>query len=244
MSSPVLAKKVYLEEAIAELSMKEMPVIRALITMLMYSKHDKLNIYFDEPITSTEVNNEHEMIFDSDGELTGILVGGSCEYLRAEKKEVVTANAYQNNDTYRISLNQFKLNGIDYYPVDDKELWLTPVSFNPNSFYFDRDELLSFISKMDFAKESIKETIKENLTGMPEKLPVYLDPESIFYAEEMDLAVQLHKAIYIDNYAGHLKDRVNRVRKWLDENKPSLVEIPDVKLKRLSTIIAIKNKKK
>ncbi len=181
MGKIVPTKKVYLEEAIAELGLTGMPVIRALKSLLMYSQDDDLPIYFESEITGVNIDAKFEEVRDTAGDINGIqIVDGHCETLRGLKTVVsATVSASSNGTEFFIGVFSFKNKDHKYYASDETEIWVEPKLLDGNALYLDRDELLNFIELMD--RENRKKLYKDGSIPSKQKAtPIHLQREIAF----------------------------------------------------------------
>lgn len=157
MSLPILPQNVDLELAISELGMDDMPVIRALKTLLMYSSDYGLNIYFDDSVIGIDSSimigeNFHGDDDFGNRELIDIRVAASDQMVIVDgPKCVVNAHAYFDGDasSHHIAIFRFSQNDVDYFIPDDSGAKLVDISLDQNCLYFDKDELLNFKEEMD-----------------------------------------------------------------------------------------------
>jgi hypothetical protein len=100
--------------------------------------------------------------------------------------------------------------------------------------------------KIDLADVYVKKSdynnfIMELKSPSPEIKPLYMDINSEYYAQELDLAIQLFHAIQIEKF-GNVNQSINRrVSSWLVKNKPDK-SVSEAQTKRLSAIIRIVKK--
>jgi uncharacterized protein YpiB (UPF0302 family) len=126
-------------------------------------------------------------------------------------------------------INWFKVDGESFHVVNDDNT-------DVGELYIDLSDV--FVKKSDYDN-----FIKKAAFQMHEEKAPYQDINSEYYAPELDLAIQLHHAIQIEQYGNvYQKNIKNKVTKWLRENKKES-EFSDAQLTRLSAIIG-KNKNK
>ncbi len=156
------------------------------------------------------------------------------------------AEGFNKNSTNCLLVNIVSYQGNDYY-ISEPRANSLGVSFPNTSFYANRDEIIQY------RKDDIyKDTLNKNQLGIQyldyhdDNLPPYIDPESEFYAKELDIAIKLHRAIFLDGYCKNeegdiLKTKTAKITSWLTQNRPNQ-EQSDSFLSRLSAIIAVNNK--
>lgn len=69
-----------------------------------------------------------------------------------------------------------------------------------------------------------------------EKLPEYIDPNSDYYAEELDIAIKAHIAVFKDKYGNPHQSNTDRITTWLIKNYPEKSQ-SDLFLKRIKTVV-------
>jgi len=247
MTKPaILPKKVYLPHAITELDLDTMPVIRAINTILLYSKHDNLPIYFDDEVMGIDSNILIGEMTDDESGFTKSFVAEANQMALIRGKKIITRlHAYSTDEDTKffLCIYVFSQNNISYSIPDEFGADLIDISIDYNKAYFDRKELLEFINEMDFKKQLIRDNQKTLLSGQTDDLPTYLDPDNEYYSEELALAIELHKVIYEDIYKPRVISLKQKIKIWLENNAPHL-EYSEARNKRLRGILSIKKNKK
>jgi len=123
-------------------------------------------------------------------------------------------------------INWFKVNGDSFHVVNDD-------NNNVGDLFIDLSNV--FVKKSDY------DNFIRNATSQMEQVKPYQDESSEYYSPELDLAIQLHYAIHIENFCSHNSSIERRVNNWLNKNRQN-EEISQAKLNRLSSIIGIKKK--
>jgi hypothetical protein len=121
------------------------------------------------------------------------------------------------------------------------------IEVSETELYARRDEVNRF-RKLNIYQDTLdsNKLNTQDLNAYSESLftlPPYLDKESEFYSEELDIAIQLHNAIHSEKYGKQSSTREERVQFWLEEHKPHL-KTSNARVERLSTIIKVKKNKK
>jgi len=91
------------------------------------------------------------------------------------------------------------------------------------------------ISKIDLQKFE-QQHLGVNHEITLDKAPDYLDKSSIYYAEELDIAIQAHKAVFTERYGNLHQSPSDRVSSWLYKNYPEKSK-RDAFVKRITTIV-------
>jgi len=244
MSLEVLPQKIYMETLADELGLSEQKKAKAFQTLLEYSESDDLNFYFDQDVIGKKSDEEilqHHIddpnLYLTDGELS-VKKGSKCI-------GCIDVKLIDGGESLCVGVLSFSQNGTHYYVVYQGD----PFPLYYSDIYVLRDEYLDFRTRMKPYKpkkqsDDLNNDAIESLTvaSDPSEIPSYLDPESEFYAKELDLAIQLHNAIHIEKYGNQQLNREQRVSLWLNSNAEKQ-DPSEAKIKRLSSIIAIQTKK-
>lgn len=227
MSSARLPKIVYLEALVSILKLSELPIHIAINNILQYSQESHLPLYFTKKVTgapsntklktiSTDVINEELLI-------TEVKVKRET-FDENEKKSIhsVNINLDDSPTTLIISLIEFTYKKENFINILDGTTIHEPLPLCLEDIFCERDDVIAFMET-------------------EENTPSYLDESSPYYAEELDLAIQLHKAIHINKNYDTLSNTRNKVDKWLRKNRPEIES--EALTKRLSSIISIKRNK-
>lgn len=234
MSLPILPKKVYLEEAIAEFKMNSMPLIRALETLCLYSEYDDLPIVFDEHILGVNARLPTGELIE-DGDIADFRVTNKDQIVSIDgPKTVKNPRVYFDgtNETLYLFVFSYLQNDTEYLIPKESGANLVSRRMYYNKFYIDRDKLLDFIEKMDRGNrtpKSAKKQITPESSNAPLKALALLardmadrDPDyrsgnkvnaSVFKNHILNLASAY---IVSDNGLKTLDDRINKVLKNLD----------------------------
>jgi len=109
---------------------------------------------------------------------------------------------------------------IQYCGADSEGDRLSPIYLESESIYFDKSDFDSYIDK-----------------------PYYQDKNHEHYAPQLDLAIQLHKAIHAGKYGNPDQSRLDRVGSWLNTTYPDQ-EFSGAEIGRLSAVIGTLKPKK
>lgn len=152
-----MPEKLHLADVITVLQLFEMSTIAALRTILLYSKHDNLPIYFNEHIHGSKVSGTFEECYDRDGEVTKILADDSLYIDKGKScKTILNAAPYSDDLNCFIAVQQFTFENENYYAVDETGMWLESSPFSYNMFYCDGTELQAFLTALESPKIAIK----------------------------------------------------------------------------------------
>jgi hypothetical protein len=121
-------------------------------------------------------------------------------------------------------INWFKVNGKLFHVVNDDNNNVGDLFINLSGVFVKKSDYDNFIKKATSQMHQVKAP--------------YQDVHSEHYAPELDLAMQLHHAIHIENFGSSNPSIERRVDNWLKKNRQN-EEISHAKLKRLSSIIGI-----
>ncbi len=221
-----LPKKIYLEGLVKTLGLSDLPLHIAIDNILQFSKEYDLPLHFTNKITGTPLGTKLETCYtDVKGEEL-LIVGVKAKRKTFDEKEeklILSADVLMGNSasTLRISLVEFTHKEEHFINISDKTTIHEPLPLCLEDVFCMRDDVIAFITKED-------------------NVPSYIDKNSPYYAKELDLAIQLHKEMHINNYKPHLGNMEARVDMWLCEKKPESKE-STARVKRLSTVISTKN---
>ena len=208
-----LSDKIFILEAIQILGLANKP-IHQVIHSLMYEK--KLNTYFDVSANAVESPEYDMRVINQDGDEAPYLEVDRCTSIEGPKKKILEAYIYSE---HKISVSRFEFEGRLYCCFDNHgDIW--PINLNYSDIYFNKSE---FPSEPD--------------------TPAYQDKNHPCYAPELDLAIQLHQAIFIDGYNSHNTNREVRISNWLNKKNPDK-KLSAAAIKRLSAVINIETKDK
>ncbi len=167
-------------------------------------------------------------IFDSPSEkFCDFINYGDFKLYKADGAIVSSVSFEKKNFLFDSGESLFRVELLNIDGSEDK----TNAAYTADEFYCLRDEVIQFMKNNIGA-----DVLPKNPVEIPPFIPVYLDKASPFYAPEIDLAIQLHKAIQINGYGPHLDTREARVSDWLDNHRPKMKQ-KGALLARLSGII-------
>jgi hypothetical protein len=209
-----LSDKIFIHEAIQLLKYHKKP-IDYVVQSLMNEKN--LTTYFDVNVTATESTGYEMQPINQDGDELPYVNGQPPIEIEGPDKKILEADV-DGKDT--ISVYRFEHGGKLYCGADNEGTNLKPIDLGFDAIYFAKSEIQSF-----------------------QDLLPYQDENHEHYAPELDLAIQLHKAIYIDKYGNQAQKREQRIDSWLTSNCPNK-KFSDASIKRLSAVIGLAKPKK
>ncbi len=205
-----ILEKIFLREAIELLSFHNKP-IDYVINSLM--NEESISAYFDVNVYATKATGYQMRTIDQDGAEIPYVDGAPPKLIAGSRKKIIEAYIEKGN---KLSVLRFKYQGDSYCGADSDGFDLKPIVLDFDDIYFDKSEIHSV-----------------------QDLPPYQDKNHENYAPELDLAIQLHKAIYIDKYGNQGQSREDRISSWL-KNEYSEYHFADAAIARLSTVIGDK----
>jgi hypothetical protein len=211
-----LSDKVFIQEAIVLLELKNKPldyVIHELIHEL------NLPTYFDVNVAATESTSYEMETINYEGDELPFVNGNPPESIKGPGKKILEGSVEKSDVAY-LSVLRFEHEGKQYCGADEEGCNLKPIYLDSDSIYFDKPDFASYIDK-----------------------PSYQDNNHEHYARELDLAIQLHKAIHIDKHGNQSQRRLDRVASWLNTTYPNQ-NFPTAEIERLSAVIGTVKPKK
>lgn len=134
---------------------------------------------------------------------------------------------------------------MDFNPLTERVNLHMPAEiggkYNP-SYALDHDLVDKLINKENFVISKIDlQKFEQQHLGVNheitlDKAPDYLDKSSIYYAEELDIAIQAHTAIFKDKYGNPHQSNSERIISWLSKHFPEQSK-SEAFLKRIRTIV-------
>lgn len=215
-----LKSELFISEAIEKLGFEKKPLQKVIINFI---NDDSLSIYFDETVEFATQTDHYKFNQSSRDEGEYLLDGEETIPVSGKKKLVEASLISDGSDD--LAVYKFKSNDLPYYPSDETGMFLEPFRLKIQSIYFDKQEFDDWVNQ-----------------DKTDALPCYQDLSNELYAEELDLAIKLHKAIYIDKFGNQNQSRELRVKSWLDKNTD--LKMSDALITRLSTIIGTVKKPK
>jgi len=113
--------------------------------------------------------------------------------------------------------------------------------YNP-TYALDNELVENLIQKDNFVISKIDlQKFEQRHLGVDHEItldntPEYLDKSSEFYAEELDIAIQAHKAIFVEKYGNQHQSNSSRISSWLSKNYPEKYKV-DAFVKRITAIV-------
>jgi hypothetical protein len=206
-----LSDKVFIQEAIVLLELQNKPldyVIHELIHEL------NLPTYFDVNVAATESTGYEMETINYEGDEAPFVNGNPPESIEGPGKKILEGSV-EKSDVACLSVLRFEHEGKQYCGADEEGCNLKPTYLDSDSIYFDKSDLDSYVDK-----------------------PPYQDKDHEYYAPELDIAIQLHKAIYLDKYGRQDLNREQRISMWLNQNSKNK-EYSSAAISRLSTVIGL-----
>jgi hypothetical protein len=222
---PPIPEKISINVLYEYLGLSAMNEVAKLDALVSHSKDGGLLFTFHEKVKAIPAEISIGDIYDDEGEF--------IEFMPAKDEDIQyieTAKSFKLRN-YNIQrgkpstyISSFEESGATFNIINND---------NSDIGIFDIDLAHVYVKKSDYNNFMMK------LTSPPSEIKApYQDVNSEYYSPELDLAVQLHKAIQIENFGSAKHTRINRVKKWLDENRPD-EDYGDIKISRLSTIIGL-----
>jgi hypothetical protein len=174
-----------------------------------------ITVYFDVNVNATVATGYHRHPTNEEDETLYVDGAPPC-LIEGVGKKILEADI---DDEDTISVYRFEHGGKPYCGSDNEGTNLKPIVLGFDDIYFNKSQVQTH-----------------------QELPPYLDKEHEHYAPELDLAIQLHQAIFVEKYGNQGHQREDRVIKWLSENYKNH-GFRDAKIKRLSSIIGVKKLK-
>jgi hypothetical protein len=175
-----------------------------------------ITVYFDVNVNATVATGYHRHPTNEEDETLYVDGAPPC-LIEGVGKKILEADI---DDENTISVFRFEHGGKLYCGADNEGTNLKPIDLGFDAIYFAKSEIQSF-----------------------QDLLPYQDENHEHYAPELDLAIQLHKAIYIDKYGNQAQKREQRIDSWLTSNFPNK-KFSDASIKRLSAVIGLAKPKK
>jgi hypothetical protein len=201
--------KIFIREAIVLLDIPNKPIDHV-IHSLMNDK--KLTTYFDFNVPATTFAGIDMRPINHEGDELPYVDGAPPTEIEGPGKKILEADVVGED---KISVRIFEHEGKQYCGADSEGTHPEPIILGFDYIYFEKSEFDSY-----------------------QDVPAYQDENHEYYAPELDLAIQLHKAIHIDKYGNQSQNRVARVTNWLNANYPDQ-KFPNAEIERLSAIIRI-----
>jgi hypothetical protein len=170
-----------------------------------------ITVYFDVNVNATVATGYHRHPTNEEDETLYVDGAPPC-LIEGVGKKILEADI---DDENTISVFRFEHGGKLYCGADNEGTNLKPIDLGFDAIYFAKSEIQSF-----------------------QDLLPYQDENHEHYAPELDLAIQLHKAIYIDKYGNQAQKREQRIDSWLTSNFPNK-KFSDASIKRLSAVIGL-----
>jgi hypothetical protein len=175
-----------------------------------------ITVYFDVNVNATVATGYHRHPTNEEDETLYVDGAPPC-LIEGVGKKILEADI---DDENTISVYRFEHKGTSYCGADSEGTNLKPIVLGFDAIYFNDSEFRSY-----------------------QDVPAYQDKNHEHYAPELDLAIQLHKAVHIDKYGNQSHNRVDRVTNWLNANCPDQ-NFSNAQIDRLSATIRIDKPRK
>ena len=208
--------KIFIKEAIALLEVHKKPLDHVLHSLI---NEENLTTYFDVNVDASESTGYDMMTVNQDGDELPYVNGNPPESIEGSGKKIIEASVEKSDVAY-ISVLRFEHEGKQYCGADSDGDRLRLIYLDSDSIYFDRSDFDSYVDK-----------------------PSYQDKNHEHYAPQLDLAIQLHKAIHITKVGNIGQSRLDRVGSWLNTTYPDQ-KFSTAEIERLSAVIGTLKPKK
>jgi hypothetical protein len=208
-----LSDKIFIQEAIELLRIQNKPLDYVMHSLM---NEQKLSTYFDLNVSATTFAGIDMQQINEDGDELPYVNGPPPTEIKGPREKILEADVVGKDE---ISVRIFEHEGKQYCGADSEGAHPKAIVLGFDAIYFNKSEVQTH-----------------------QELPPYLDKEHEHYAPELDLAIQLHQAIFVEKYGNQGHQREDRVIKWLGENYKNH-GFRDAKIKRLSSIIGVKKLK-
>jgi hypothetical protein len=208
-----LSDKIFIREAIEFLKFQNKPV-SYVVNALM--NEESISTYFDVNVNATKASGYYRHPTNEDDVILYV-DGAPPSPIEGPGKKILEADVEGGNE---ISVYRFEHKGTSYCGADSEGTNLKPIVLGFDAIYFNDSEFRSY-----------------------QDVPAYQDKNHEHYAPELDLAIQLHKAVHIDKYGNQSHNRVDRVTNWLNANCPDQ-NFSNAQIDRLSATIRIDKPRK
>lgn len=205
-----LADRIFVQEAIELLGIQNKPIAYVIDSLI---NEENLDTYFDIEVDATEADGYYMVPIDEHGGVAPYVDGDPPTTIKGAGKKILEADVVSGGD---VSVLRFEHEGTLYCGSDANGCYLSPIILRESDIYFDK-------SKFDPNQD----------------IPAYQDKNHSCYAPELDLAIQLHKAIHIEKYGNQRLSREARISSWLNKNYPDKT-FTTAAIGRLSAVIGIK----
>lgn len=211
-----LSDKIFIQEAIDRLELQKKPIDHVMHSLM---KEKGLTTYFDINVSATESTGYEVRPISEDANESPYVKSPFHTQVMGPCKKICAAEVRENG----VEVFEFEHAGKRYSYADLEGIYPNPVVLDFDAVYFDKSEFSSY-----------------------QDLPAYQDKDHECYAPELDLAIQLHKAIYVDKCGNQSQSREDRIRSWLN-TKYGQYDFSEAAITRLSAVIGgkpLKQKKK
>ena len=207
-----LSDKIFLGEAAQLLKVPNKPSDHVIHWLM---NEEKLTTYFDVNVDATESDGYAMRPINQDGDdeiLIPYVDGAPTTVIEGPGKKILEADVVDGNI---ISVLRFTHDDKLYCGAEADGFDLKPIVLGFDDIYFERSDISAI-----------------------QDLPSYQDKSHEHYAPEIDLAIQLHKAIHYDKHGNQAQSREDRIVDWLRNNR-SDQNFSNAAIERLSAIIGI-----
>ncbi len=204
-----LSDKIFLGEASQLLEVPNKPSDHVIHWLM---KVEKLTTYFDVNVDATESDGYAMRPINQDGDEIPYVDGAPTMVIEGPGKKILEADVVDGN---MISVLRFAHGDKLYCGAEADGFDLKPIVLGFDDIYFERSDISAI-----------------------QDVPPYQDKSHEHYAPELDLAIQLHQAIYIEKYGNQDMSRENRISSWLNKYSKNK-KFSEAAIKRLSVVIGL-----
>jgi hypothetical protein len=226
---PPIPEKIYIKPLCEYLGLSDMAQDAQLDVLKSHSQDRGLLFTFHDSVKAIQAGKPIGNVYDdSDGVIEcNPASEDDIEYVETAKTFILRNHFTQNGQQFTY-ISRFKESGISYDIISENNYAIDVYDLDLSHVYVKKSDFINFMNKLR--------------TPSPEKKQPYQDINSEYYSPELDLAIQLHHALHVENFLGRNPSIESRVSAWLNINRQN-EDIPNAKLKRLSSIIGIIKKR-
>ncbi|MCG7869706.1 MAG: hypothetical protein JAY74_25465 [Candidatus Thiodiazotropha taylori] len=209
--------KIFLKEATDLLGFSNKPMDYVVHVLI---NEENLTTYFDLNVDATVCKGYEVRQINQEGDELPYVDSEPPTTIEGSGKKILEADVIGKAI---LSVTMFEHKGKQYCGADNDGTLLKSIDLSFDYIYFEKSEINAI-----------------------QDLPPYQDENHKHYAPELDLAIQLHKAIYTEKYGNLAQSREDRIRSWLNSEYQQY-EFSEAAITRLSAVIGnkpLKYKKK
>lgn len=249
----VLPPKLSIKDIQDHLDMRTFPLGNAEQQLCDHVNNKDFDLYVKN--SSIDLYETKDIIFNNDGKSINAgsnpisikvdLIVTSIKHLKAPSLFDEDYDSHNHHNQFFV--DKVKDQGIDYH-ITKQGSQSVGVAFSEDNFYSLRDDIINY-RKDDIYKDTLDKNrldaqfLDVSSSSIDDNTPPYLDKESEFYSEELHLAIQVHKAIYIDKQGNPNRNKEQNVSTWIKNNKSDL-KLSEAAFNRICAIISTKRIKR